>query len=101
MTLRICTASLLLVMFLSGCAAVNSMDGWNHFAFSAAVSSVGTAASSKPVGAAGVTFALGLAKETYDHFRGTGFSWKDLLFDLSGSLAGGYAAGEICMEDFP
>lgn len=36
--------------------------------------------------AAVVTMFIGLGKEIWDHFRGTGFCWKDLLADFAGCL---------------
>ena len=76
-------------------------DKWNHFAFSASMASVGTAASSRPYESMGITFGLGLLKEIYDHARGAGFQTEDLVADFAGALLGGAAAADICMEDFP
>lgn len=101
MRLSPCVIPVLFVMFLSGCGAVMPSDGWNHFAFSASVASLGTAATSRPLESAGVTVGLGLVKEMYDQWRGGGFEASDLLADIAGALLGGYAAAEICMEDFP
>ncbi len=101
MRFSLCVAPVLFVMFLSGCGAVMQSDGWNHFAFSASAASLGTAATSRPLESAGVTAGLGFLKELYDQWRGGGFQASDLLADMAGALLGGYAAAEICMEDFP
>ena len=65
------------------------------------MASVGTAASSKPLESAGIVFGLGLLKEVYDQLRGSGFQTGDLAADFAGSFLGGWAAAEMCMEDFP
>lgn len=101
MRYSVCTGVCVFVMFLSGCGTVMSPDVLNHFAFSASMSSVGTAATSDPAVSMGVTFGIGLLKEVYDQMRGNGFQTRDLLADLAGTIAGGYAAAEICMEEFP
>lgn len=93
--------TILFVMFLNGCGTVVTRDSLNHAAFSASAASIGTAAGARPLTAMGITLCIGLLKETCDHFRGTGFQAGDLLADLAGTIAGGFAAAEICMEDFP
>ena len=101
MKISVCMGACLFVMFLSGCGAVMSSDEWNHFAFSASMSSVATAASSRPAESIGISFGLGLLKEIYDEVRGSGFQTGDLFADFAGSVLGGFAAAEICMEEFP
>ena len=101
MRLSVCIAFSFFVMFLSGCGSLMSSDGWNHFAFSASISSVGTAVTSEPVQSIGITAGLGLLKEIHDLFRGTGFQACDLAADIAGAVAGGFVAAEICMEEFP
>ena len=98
---RICTGSLVFIMFTCGCGCLTSSDKWNHIAFSASLSSVTVAASSKPVEAVTLTVGLGLIKEIYDGLRGSGFDFGDLAADIAGAVAGGIATAEICMEEFP
>ena len=101
MRLSVCAAVFVFVMFLSGCGTVMSPDEWNHFAFSASISSAGTAATSKPAESIGISFGVGLLKEIYDQVCGSGFQTGDLFADFAGSVVGGFAAAEICMEEFP
>jgi putative lipoprotein len=65
------------VMAGAGAAAANAGEMDDHQAFPAVV---------------GITLAIGAAKETYDlHYKPSGWSWKDLAWDLLGALAGFYA----------
>ncbi len=98
---RICTGSLVFVMFTCGCGCLTASDKWNHLAFSASLSSVTAAASSKPLEAVAMTVGLGMIKEIYDGLFGSGFDFGDLAADIAGSVAGGFAAAGICMEEFP
>lgn len=97
----ICTGSLVFVMFMCGCGFVVTSDKWNHFAFSASVSSVATVATSEPLESMAFTVGLGLVKEIYDGRWGSGFQIPDLAADVAGAAAGGFVATEICIEEFP
>ena len=35
-----------------------------------------------------ITFIIGILKEIYDHYFGTGFSWGDILSNLIGIIIG-------------
>ena len=72
-------------------------DLWSHCVFSAAASGAVTAATGEPCGGAAAAFGLGLLKEVYDAFRGSGFSFGDLAADLAGSVCGAVGAG-VAME---
>ncbi len=93
-----------LVLLVGGCASVTPKgDSWtgrdkfHHFWVSGAISGIATAvvkdqdednADVFPV-AIGVTLSFGIAKETHDVFiSGSGWSWKDLVWDLAGALTG-------------
>ena len=101
MIYRVCTGLLVFVMFTCGCGCLTASDKWNHIAFSASLSSVTAAASSKPLEAVAFTVGLGLIKEIYDGLLGSGFDFGDLAADVAGAGAGGFAAAEICMEECP
>jgi uncharacterized protein YfiM (DUF2279 family) len=88
-------------MFTSGCGSFAASDKWNHFAFSASVSSAATAATSEPVRSVVFTVGLGLLKEIYDGLYGSGFQMWDLAADVAGAVAGSTAAAGICMEECP
>jgi uncharacterized protein YfiM (DUF2279 family) len=88
-------------MFTEGCASFTSSDKWNHFAFSASAASVCTAATREPVESVAFTVGLGLLKEFYDGWRGSGFQVLDLVADMAGAAAGGFTAAEISIEEFP
>ncbi len=88
-------------MFTCGCGFVIASDKWNHFAFSASVSSVATASTSEPVESVVFTAGLGLLKEIYDGLHGSGFQVRDLAADVAGAAAGGFVTAGICMEEFP
>ncbi|MCD4708735.1 MAG: hypothetical protein K8S62_13460 [Candidatus Sabulitectum sp.] len=93
--------SFVFVMFTCGCGFHIASDAWNHFAFSASVASVATAATCEPAESMVFTVGLGLLKEIYDGCRGTGFQISDLAADVAGAAAGGFVAAEIYMEEFP
>ena len=95
------TFVLLFVMFTSGCGIHFASDKWNHFAFSASMSSVATVSTGEPVESIALVVGLGLIKEIYDSWRGTGLNVLDLTADLVGATLGGYAATEIYREEFP
>lgn len=71
-------------------------DKAKHFAVSAGLAGGGYAAgafvfesrSARAWTGAGVSLTAGLSKELYDWHRGGLFSWKDLSFDLLGTLTG-------------
>jgi uncharacterized protein YfiM (DUF2279 family) len=88
-------------MFLSGCGTFISSDKWNHFAFSASTASICTASTSKPVESISFTLGIGLLKEIYDGWFGSGFETGDLAADLAGAALGGLTTAGICMEEFP
>ncbi|MCK5786178.1 MAG: hypothetical protein KAH54_06435 [Candidatus Sabulitectum sp.] len=88
-------------MFTCGCGFLVAEDKWNHFAFSASITSVATAATCEPVESVAVTLGLGLLKEIYDSWRGSGFQLTDLAADLAGAATGGFITAGICMEEFP
>jgi len=78
-----------------------SSDEWNHFAFSASISSVSTVSTSKPVESIAVSAGIGLLKEVYDSLFGSGFQTGDLAADVAGAAVGGFAAAGIYMGGFP
>ena len=95
------TFALLFVMFSAGCGIHVASDKWNHFAFSASMSSVTTVATDQTLESIALITGLGLLKEIYDGWRGTGFQILDLTADLVGATTGGFAAAEIYREEFP
>ena len=101
MRFLVCMGSLVFVMFTCGCGFTVTSDKWNHFAFSASISSVATVATSEPVESMAFTVGLGFVKEIYDGWWGSGFQITDFAADLAGAAAGGFVATEICMEEFP
>lgn len=101
MRFRICIASLVFVMFTYGCGSFVTSDKWNHFAFSASVSSVATVMTSEPVESMAFTVGLGLTKEIIDSLLGSGFQITDLVADVVGAMTGSVAAAGIYMEEFP
>ncbi len=95
------TGLLVFIMFTVGCGSFITSDKWNHFAFSASISSVATVSTARPVEALVFTIGLGFIKEVYDGLWGSGFQIWDLAADMAGAGAGGYASAKIYMEEFP
>lgn len=86
------TSLMCLLIFVSGCSLRVRDDLWSHCVFSAAASGAVTAATGDCVEGAVVALSLGLLKEVYDAFRGSGFSLGDIAADLVGSLTGAVGA---------
>jgi putative lipoprotein len=97
-------AHLVGVILLGGCATMGPPnDRWTgqdkakHFVASASIAAATTAVVNRqdpdthrdlPI-AVGVTLSFGVGKEAYDlNVGGTGWSWKDLAWDLLGALTG-------------
>jgi putative lipoprotein len=95
---------LLFALLTAGCASSGfANDNWlgrdkfHHFWVSGLISGAATETAlqngnDNPESlaiAVGVTFTIGAAKEWHDCFFGTtGWSWKDLCWDIAGSLTG-------------
>jgi putative lipoprotein len=91
-------------LIISGCATASTRnDDWfskdkaKHFIVSSVISGTITAAADNHEMnngesfslALGVTLSIGAGKETYDLWIGdTGWSWRDITWDLLGALAG-------------
>lgn len=91
-------------IIISGCAATSTRnDDWfskdkaKHFIVSSVISGTITAAANYHEMdkedsfslALGLTLSIGAGKETYDLWTGdTGWSWKDITWDVLGALAG-------------
>jgi putative lipoprotein len=101
---------LIVSVIVSGCASVPfrkdpwvSTDKIGHFCASGLIAGAATAAAHAEGGNAdeaflvgmGVTLSIGLAKEIYDgHFHNR-WSWKDIMWNVLGGLAGYFAARAI------
>ncbi len=100
-----------LALLSAGCGTMSPQgDAWlgkdkaKHFGLSALMAASGAAAAnagdmedhqSFPV-VVGATLSVGAAKEAHDYlYKPSGWSWKDLAWDLLGALAGFYAVEAV------
>ncbi len=91
------TSLLCLLIFTAGCSERVRDDLWSHCVFSAAGAGALTASTGDCLEGAAVAVGIGLVKEIYDAFRGSGFGIDDLTADISGSIFGAVGT-RIAME---
>ena len=107
---KIMIIALLPLFLLPGCKTFDgAKDSWfgpdkaKHFIVSAAISGAVSLGSNNErkesytfAKAVGVSMSFGIGKEIYDSRQGgTGWSWKDILWDFLGSVSGFYLAESI------
>ncbi len=91
------TSAAALLIFMSACSLRVPDDRWSHGVFSAAAAGALSVTMEDGCKGAAAAAGLGLLKELFDAFRGSGFSFGDLAADLAGSVAGA-AGAEAAMK---
>lgn len=67
---------------------VREHDKQQHFGYSLVILLALSLALGQPLLALFMTLLIGLAKEVWDHFYGSGFCWVDMLANLVGIAVG-------------
>ncbi len=91
------TSLMCLLIFTAGCSERVRDDLWSHCVFSAAGAGALTASTGDCLEGAAVMVGVGILKEAYDAFRGSGFGLDDLAADIAGGIFGAFGTG-IAME---
>lgn len=75
--------------FLNACMAFcRQLDKQKHFMISCLLLVAFVALGLDYIRSFAIVFAIGLAKEVWDHFKGSGFCWLDMLANFLGMVVG-------------